>query len=313
MVNIVGLDVGSTTISCYVFDEVCKIKGEARENIVLEHPKPGYTEINPDKLWNQFKDVLSRALVSADISPCDVTTLGISVQRGSFITWDRNTGVPFHDFISWQDLRAAKLSDEWNHSFTLNGIKALSKLLYGITRDNRYKAASVINFSPFHTSMRLHWMLKNDPLLYQKAHNGTILFGTIDTWLIWKLSLGKLHVTDYSNASSTGIFDPYTMTWSSFFCGLLDLPTSIFPRFIDTSGFILNVDESIFGASFPVHALVADQQAAVFGQCCFNEGDINCTLGTGTFIDINTGGTPHASIGGDNSFCYAIHLVHVTK
>ena len=313
MVNIIGLDVGSTTISCYVFDEVCKIKGKACEHIVLEHPKPGYIEINPNKLWNQFKDVLNRALESADISPCDVTSLGISVQRGSFITWDRNTGVPLHDFISWQDLRAAKVSDEWNHSFTLNGIKAVSKLLFGITRDNRYKAASVINFSPFHTSMRLHWMLKNDPLLNQKAHNGTLLFGTIDTWLIWKLSQGKLHVTDHSNASATGIFDPYTMTWSSFFCGLLDLPTSIFPSFIDTSGFIMDVDESIFGASFPVHALVADQQAAVFGQCCFNEGDINCTLGTGTFIDINTGRTPHASVGGDNSFSYTMLLFDVTK
>ena len=299
MTNIIGVDIGSTNICCYVFDDLCQVKGNSQIPIELEHPKPGYTEINPQKLWEQFLFVVNDALKTANITAHDVTTMGISVQRGSFITWDRNTGVPLHNFIGWQDLRASKVTEEWNSSFTVNSIKAVSKFLFAITGNNRYKAASVINFSPFHGSMRLHWMLKNDQLVYQKAHNGTLLFGTIDTWLIWKLSLGRLHITDFSNASSTGIFDPYLMSWSSFFCTILDFPLSIFPNFVDTSGFILDIDESIFGVSFPVHGLAADQQASVFGQCCFGEGDINCTLGTGTFIDINTGGNPHASIGGE--------------
>ena len=298
MTNIIGIDIGSTNICCYVFDELCKVKGNSQMAIKLEHPKPGYTEIDPNSLWEQFLFVVNGALQSANITAHDITTFGISVQRGSFITWDRSTGEPLHNFIGWQDLRASKVTEEWNSSFTINSIKAVSKVLYAITGNNRYKAASVINFSPAHGSMRLHWMLKNNPLVYQKAHNGTLLFGTIDTWLIWKLSKGRLHITDFSNASSTGIFDPYMMSWSSFFCGILDFPLSIFPSFVDTSGFILDVDETIFGASFPIHGLAADQQASVFGQCCFNEGDINCTLGTGTFIDINTGITPHATIGG---------------
>lgn len=298
MTNVVGVDIGSTNICCYVFDEFCQVKGKSQLAIQLEHPKPGYTEINPDKLWDQFLFVVKDALKCANISASDITTMGISTQRGSFTTWDRNTGVPLHNFIGWQDLRACKLSESWNSSFTLNSIKAVAKCLFAITGNNRYKAASVINFSPAHATMRLHWMLKNDPLVHQKAMDGTLLFGTIDTWLIWKLSLGKLHVTDFSNGSSTGIFDPYMMSWSAFFCSILNFPITIFPSLIETSGFILDVDESIFGGSFPIHALVADQQSAVFGQCCFEEGDINCTLGTGTFIDINTGSNPHASYGG---------------
>lgn len=299
MTNIVGIDIGSTNICCYVFDEKCKVKGKSEVPIQLEHPKPGYTEINPETLWDQFLFVVNDVLKSVGISASDVTTLGISVQRGSFMTWDRNTGVPLHNFIGWQDLRASKLTEEWNSSFTLRSIQVVTKLLFAITGNNRYKAASVIKFSPAHASMRLHWLLQNDPLVHQKAHIGALLFGTIDTWLIWKLSMGKLHVTDYSNASATGIFDPYTMSWSAFMCGVLKFPLSIFPSFVDTSGFILDVDESIFGASFPIHALAADQQSAVFGQCCFEEGDINCTLGTGTFLDINTGSSPHASVGGE--------------
>ncbi|XP_065066249.1 putative glycerol kinase 5 isoform X2 [Rhopilema esculentum] len=298
MANVVGVDVGSTTISCFVFDENCNVKGNSMLGVHLEHPKPGYTEIDPEKLWSQFLSVINGALDSAGITAKDITSLGISVQRGSFITWDRNTGEVLHNFIGWQDLRASKITDDWNSSLTINSIKFASKVLYAFTGKNRFKAASVITFSPYHASMRLYWMLKNNPTVYRKAHNGTLLFGTIDSWLLWKLSKGKLHVTDYSNASSTGIFDPYMMTWSTVFCSILELPLSIFPSFIDTSGFIVDVDESIFGHSFPIHALAADQQAAVFGQCCFNEGDINCTLGTGTFIDINTGLNPHASIGG---------------
>ena len=296
--NIIGIDVGSTTISCYVFDELCRERSTSQQNILLEHPSPGYTEIDPDNLWLQFKDVINKSLKSANISAKDVTAMGLSVQRGSFITWDRETGIPLHKFIGWQDLRAAVLCNEWNNSATMKGIKLVSKILYALTGNNRYKAASVLKFSPNHASLRLLWLLENDPVVYEKAHNGTLMFGTIDTWLIWKLSGGKRHISDYSNASSTGIFDTYQMEWSSFFCKLLKIPMAIFPSLVDTSGFIIDIDEDIFGVSFPVTGLSADQQSSVFGQCCFEEGDINCTLGTGTFIDINTGDKPHASVGG---------------
>eukprot|EP00794_Sanderia_malayensis_P009071 gene9071-10039_t len=297
-INIIGVDVGSTTISCYIFDEHGKKKGKAIAPTILVHPKQGYTEIDPVLLWDTFVAVTKESFKSANITAADVTAFGISTQRGSFITWDRDTGEPLHNFIGWQDLRAADLSDQWNNSFTMRAIKSGSKLLFRLTGSSRYKAASVINFAPNHTSMRLLWLLNNDPVIYQKAHNGTLMFGTIDSWLIWKLSGCKTHLTDYSNASSTGIFDPYMMEWSSFFCKLLGFPSSIFPKIVDTSGVIINVDEDIFGSSFPITALAADQQASVFGQCCFDEGDINCTLGTGTFIDINTGSTPHATLGG---------------
>ncbi|KAE8604798.1 hypothetical protein XENTR_v10014833 [Xenopus tropicalis] len=227
-----------------------------------------------------------------------VAGLGISTQRATFITWNKTTGEPFHNFISWQDLRAADLVSSWNSSVLLKAVHGVCTALHFFTRRKRFLAASLINFTTQHVSLRLVWVLQNIPQVRQEAKIGNCCFGTIDTWLLYKLTSGTVFATDYSNASGTAIFDPYLMCWSSFLCSLLSIPMSIFPSVEDTSHNFGLADPIIFGAAVPIRALVADQQAAMFGQCCFDVGNVKLTMGTGSFISINTGERLHTSIAG---------------
>ncbi|XP_053565792.1 putative glycerol kinase 5 isoform X2 [Bombina bombina] len=223
-----------------------------------------------------------------------ITVPGRSVE----VRRTRKTGKPFHNFISWQDLRAAELVRSWNTSLLLKAVHGSCKLLHFFTRTKRFLAASLINFTTQHVSLRLVWVLLNIPEVRQAAEEGNCYFGTIDTWLLYKLTNGSIYATDYSNASGTAIFDPYLMCWSSFLCSMLSIPMSIFPPVKDTSYDFGMVDSSIFGAPIPIRALVADQQAAMFGQCSFDVGNVKLTMGTGTFMSINTGNTLHTSIAG---------------
>ncbi|KAF6730758.1 putative glycerol kinase 5 [Oryzias melastigma] len=227
-----------------------------------------------------------------------VEALGMSTQRATFTTWNRKSGVPFHNFISWQDQRAADLVKSWNASCTMKVIHGLMKMLYFLTQQKRYLAASLIVFSPQHVTMRLLWILQHYTQVRQACEEGTCCFGTIDTWLLFKLTKGRVHATDYSNASSTGIFDSYQMCWSGFLCSLVSLPLSIFPTVQNTSHNFGSIDPSVFGVPIPIMSVMADQQAAMFGECCFNVGDVKITMGTGTFMDINTGSKPHTSVAG---------------
>lgn len=296
--NIISVDIGTTTIACHHFDRSGISLYQTTRKMELLHPQPGWVEIDPQVLWEQFVDIITEVMEASNLKAEDVTALGISTMRGTFLTWDRQKGRPYHNFISWQDMRSHNHVESWNKSLTLKGLNAGSKFLHTILRQKKYLAGSVISFSTQHASMRLHWLLKTYPELAKKAELGTLAFGTIDSWLIWQLTKGQLHITDYSNASSTGMFDPFVMEWSSLMTSLLGVPLSIFPRIVDTSGRICESHKDIFGAPIPVRSLVADQQAAVFGQCCFDTGDVNCTMGTGSFIDINTGPYPHASVAG---------------
>ncbi|XP_069474377.1 glycerol kinase 5 isoform X2 [Ambystoma mexicanum] len=227
-----------------------------------------------------------------------IACIGISTQRATFITWNKKTGHPFHNFISWQDLRASELVNSWNNSILLKAVHGSSKMLHFFTRRNRFLAASLITFTTQHVSLRLVWVLQNIPEVQHAAEEGNCCFGTIDTWLLYKLTKGSVYATDYSNASATGIFDPYQMCWSSFLGILLSIPMCIFPPVTDTSQRFGSVDASIFGVPIPIMALVADQQSAMFGECCFDVGDVKLTMGTGTFMSINTGDTLHTSLAG---------------
>lgn len=255
-------------------------------------------EIDPEELWHSFVSVVRGAVQDSGLQMCQMEALGISTQRATFTTWDRTSGTPFHNFISWQDLRAAEMVRSWNNSCTMKAIHGVMKTLHFLTRQKRFLAASLVVFTTQHVSMRLAWALRYIPQLKQAVDNGTCCFGTIDTWLLYKLTKGLVHATDYSNASSTGIFDSYQMCWSGFLCSLLSLPLSILPKVHNTSHHFGSSDASIFGVSIPIMSLMADQQAAMFGECCFNTGDVKITMGTGTFMDINTGNKPHTSVAG---------------
>ncbi|XP_043348818.1 putative glycerol kinase 5 isoform X5 [Dermochelys coriacea] len=263
------------------------------------HPHLGWVELDPEVLWTQVTDVIKEAVQAAGLQMNQIAGLGISTQRGTFITWNKKTGKPFHNFISWQDQRAAELVNSWNRGLILKAIHIISTILYFLTRSDRYLAASSLTFTTQHVSLRLSWILQNITEVQQAANENNCCFGTIDTWLLYKLTKGSVYATDYSNASSTGIFEPFQMWWSSVLSKLFSIPMSIYPPVEDTNHSFGSVDAEIFGVPIPIMALVADQQAAMFGQCCFHAGDVKLTMGTGIFWDVNTGNhlhTPRAGL-----------------
>uniref|UniRef100_A0A8C6MEE0 Glycerol kinase 5 n=1 Tax=Nothobranchius furzeri TaxID=105023 RepID=A0A8C6MEE0_NOTFU len=254
-----SVDVGTTSIRCHVYDKQANIRGSCTSRLVPIYPELGHVEMDPEALWQGFTTVVKGAVQASH------ACLNVALTHTLIILPGRKTGTPFHNFISWQDQRAADLVKSWNTS--------LMKMVYFLTRQKRSLAASVIVFSPQHVTFRLVWALAHYKQVRQAIKEDTCCFGTIDTWLLFKLTKGSVHATDYSNASSTGIFDSYQMCWSGFLCSLVSLPLSIFPE-------------------------MADQQAAMFGECCFDVGDVKITMGTGTFMDINTGSKPHTSVTG---------------
>ena len=238
--------------------------------------------------------------LAAKITAPQILCLGISTQRGTFITWDRKTGEPFHEFITWKDIRSDHLCKQWNHSFRMKCINFGAKFVHFFTRSNRFLAASLLRFTTGMVVMRFLWVLQNIPHIRLKAVEGDALYGTLDTYLVWKLTGGKVHATDASNACITGFYDPFLMKWADWALHMFDIPPSMLPTVKDTNGDFGTTSAHLFGASIPIRAVVGDQQAAMFGECCFREGDVKCTLGTGTFININTGDQPFASYKGYN-------------
>lgn len=295
---IVALDVGSSSVRSHIYSKSGCIKGKGSKKIQLIRPKPGWSELDPEVLYQQVVECISESVRAAGIHMSDVTCLGISTQRNTCLTWDRYTGKPFHNFITWQDLRARNYVKSWNSSLTLLGLNTGSKFLHMFTRKKRFLSASVLKFMSPQVTLRLLWLLDNIPGLRHKAIEDRVLFGCIETWLLWKLTGGKVHATDYSCASGTGLYDPFQVEWSKIVCGLVNIPMNIFPDVMPTSGLFGHIDEAIFGHRIPITCLVGDQSASMFGDCCFDVGDIKCTLGTGMFIDVNTGSDPHASVAG---------------
>ncbi|KAH1165663.1 hypothetical protein KIL84_023222 [Mauremys mutica] len=290
---VVGVDVGSTTLRCHVYDKKAAVRGSSSKKVETLYPHLGWVELDPEVLWTQFMDVIKEAVQAAGLQMNQIAGLGISTQRGTFITWNKKTGKPFHNFISWQDLRAADLVNSWNRGLILKVIHVISTMLHFLTRSDQYVIASSLTFTTQHVSLRLSWVLQNITEVQQAANENNCCFGTIDTWLLYKLTKGSVYATDYSNASSTGVFDPFQMCWSSFLSKLFSIPMSIYPPVEDTNHSFGSVDAEIFGVPIPIVALVADQQAAMFGECCFHAGDVKLTMGTGIFWDVNTGNHLH--------------------
>ncbi|KAK0049553.1 glycerol kinase 5 [Biomphalaria pfeifferi] len=295
---ILSIDVGTTNIRGHVYTKTAQLQGSATKQQQLLQPNPGWFELDPQKLVDDVISVAKESILDAGLQAEQITCMGITTMRATFVTWDSETGTPFHNFISWQDLRAADYVAIWNKSYTLRTLNAGAKFLHFFLRRKRHLAASVLKFMSKQVTMRLLWALDKFPQIRKRAAVGKAMFGCIDTWLLWKLTGGNIHATDYSCASSTGLFDPFQMEWSGIVCGLLNIPMTILPVINDTSGDFGWTDIKTVGFHIPITAVVADQQGAMFGQCCFEVGDVKCTMGTGTFLDLNTGNKPHASIAG---------------
>lgn len=295
---IASLDVGTTSIRCHVIDSAGRVVATATDAVKLLYPKRGYVEIDPEVLWQSSKKVVEEAIQRAGLRPAQITALGVSTQRSTFVTWDRRTGKPFHNFITWKDVRADSLVRQWNNSLTWRSLRLGARCLYAVTGSKRFLAGSVLKLMNTQVTCRFSWALTNVAELKEAVAQRQAAFGTVDTWLMYKMTAGRCHVTDVSSASATGFYDPFTMSWAAWALGIFGIPEHALPTVGDSAGALGESDPSVWGCAIPIRSLVADQSAAVFGACCFKPELIKVTMGTGTFVNINTAGKPHASVKG---------------
>lgn len=270
---ILALDEGTTSARAILFDKKGLPVAFSQQEFTQYCPKPSYVEQNPEEIFSAQYSSMLNAIEKANISPEEIAAIGITNQRETTILWDKNTGKPIFNAIVWQCRRTAKICED----LTNQGLSEYIKDTTGLKIDAYFSAT------------KIKWILDNVPGAREKAEKGEILFGTVDTWLIWKLSNGKIHVTDYTNASRTMLFDINKLCWDKKILNALNIPESILPKVASSSEIYGYID--IKGFSIPVSGIAGDQQAALFGQRCFLEGDIKNTYGTGCFLLMNTGKT----------------------
>lgn len=270
---IVSLDQGTTSSRAIVFDDKGKIAGVAQKEFKQIYPRAGWVEHNPEDIWSSQLEVFKQAISKSGASLDDVTAIGITNQRETSIVWDKTTGNPVYNAIVWQCRRTAEYCDELK-------AKGFDELIYsktGLTVDAYFSAT------------KLKWILDNVKGARQKAEKGQLLFGTIDTYLMWKLSGGKIHATDYTNASRTMMFNIKTLQWDRELLELFGIPKSVLPKVYPSSYNYGVCDKAVAGAEIPICGVAGDQQSALFGHLCVQKGSVKNTYGTGCFTLMNTG------------------------
>lgn len=272
---VIALDQGTTSSRCIIFNKRSDICGISQKEFRQIYPEPGWVEQDPKEIWTSQFFVIMDALSRSGIELKQIVALGITNQRETTIIWNKNTGEPIYNAIVWQCRRTASMIDEIKE-------KGLDKIIWektGLIADAYFSASKIA------------WILDHVEGARDMAQRGELLFGTVDTWLIWKLTGGKVHVTDYSNASRTMLYDIRKLEWSDELLDIFRIPRSMFPEVKPSSHIYGYTDEMLFSTSIPIAAAVGDQQAALFGHCCFNAGEIKNTYGTGCFLLMNTGRT----------------------
>ena len=273
---IMALDSGTTSNRCILFDQDGRICSVAQKEFTQYFPQPGWVEHDADEIFSTQLEVAQLALRNVGATAADIAAIGITNQRETTIVWNRMTGKPIHNAIVWQCRRTAAYCDQLKEE--------------GLVDTIRSKTGLVID--PYFSATKIRWMLENVPGAREQAEKGELLFGTVETWLIWKLTGGNVHVTDYSNASRTMLFNINTLTWDEEILAKLEIPSSMLPEPKPSSCIYGQTDASFFGAPIPIAGAAGDQQAALFGQTCFTPGDAKCTYGTGAFLLMNTGEKP---------------------
>ncbi len=275
MKYILTLDQGTTSCRTVISNELGKAVCIAQSEYTQIYPQAGWVEHNAIEIWNTQLQTIKDAVGKAGIQYTDIVAIGITNQRETTVVWDRKTGTPIGNAIVWQDRRTADICDQ------LKGEKGMIDYV-------RQNTGLVID--AYFSGTKLKWLLDNTPEARKKAENGDLLFGTIDTWLIWKLTKGREHATDYSNASRTMLYNIVKLDWDNKMLAMLDIPKSMLPKVKSSSGFFGTTDKSVFeGVEIPITGVAGDQQAALFGQACFQEGMAKNTYGTGCFMLMNTG------------------------
>ena len=296
---IMALDSGTTSNRCILFNAAGEVCSVAQKEFTQIFPQPGWVEHDADEIFATQLEVAKQALTNIGATAADIAAIGITNQRETTIVWNKYTGRPVYNAIVWQCRRTAPYCDslrDQGHVDTL-----------------RSKTGLVID--PYFSGTKIRWILENVPGAREQAENGELLFGTVETWLIWKLTGGRVHVTDYSNASRTMLFNINTLQWDPEILSLLEIPVSMLPEAKPSSCIYGYTDAQYFGAPISISGAAGDQQAALFGQACFEPGDSKVTYGTGAFLLMNTGEHPIFSRNGlvttiawglDNKVTYAL-------
>jgi glycerol kinase len=271
---VLSIDQGTTGTTAIVFDHDGAIAGRAYSEFTQHYPQPGWVEHDANEIWDVSIRVVEEALGDANASANDLAAVSITNQRETVAMWDRQTGEPVHTAIVWQDRRTAEFCDELMER--------------GLEDTFRDKTGLLID--PYFSGTKVKWLLDNVEGLRERARNGEIAFGTIDSWMVWKLTGGNVHITDYSNASRTLMYNIYDLEWDEEILQILEVPQEILPEVKPSSYVFGETDpDALFGASIPVAGIAGDQQAALFGQACYEEGLAKNTYGTGSFVLMNTG------------------------
>jgi len=273
---VMALDAGTTSNRCILFSKRGEMCSVAQKEFTQFYPKPGWVEHDADEIWATQLEVARKAMANIGASASDIAAIGITNQRETTIVWDRVTGEPVYHAIVWQCRRTSEYADELKKK--------------GLTDTIRSKTGLVID--AYFSGTKLRWILENVPGAREKAEKGDLLFGTVDTWLIWKLTKGKVHVTDYSNASRTMMFNINTLQWDDDILKELNIPKKMLPEVKPSSFIYGETDPEFFGAPVKIAGAAGDQHCALFGQTCFNKGEAKNTYGTGCFLLMNTGEKP---------------------
>ena len=279
---VMALDAGTTSNRCILFDAAGQICSVAQREFTQFFPQPGWVEHDGDEIFTTVLQVAQQAMANIGATAADIAAIGITNQRETTLVWDRHTGEPIHHAIVWQCRRTSGFCDDL--------------MARGLTDMIRAKTGLLID--AYFSATKLRWLLDNVPGARERARRGDLLFGTVDSWLIWKLTGGAAHVTDYSNASRTMLFNIHTLQWDQELLSLLDIPEAMLPQVLPSSQVYGHTLAQFFGAPIPIAGAAGDQQAALFGQTCFAPGQAKNTYGTGCFTLMNTGSKSVRSVSG---------------
>ena len=277
-----GIDQGTTGTTALIFNEEWNICGKGYTKHTQYYPKPGWVEHDPIEIWNKTKESVAMALDKAELKAKCLRVIGLDNQGETCMVWDKNTGEPIYNAIVWQDRRTARLADElkkeWGDIITQK---------------------TGVQIDAYFSALKIKWILDNVKNTWSKVKKGVILTGTLDTWLLWKMTAGEIYMTDPSTASRTMLFNLHTNQWDDEILGIIGIPRSILPKIMDSVGIYgYTSPTEFFDAKIPIAGSVVDQAAALFGQVCFQKGSIKTTYGTGCFMMMNTGNKPIPSQNG---------------
>ncbi len=279
---ILALDQGTTSSRVILFDREQNIHGISQKEFTQIYPREGWVEHDAMEIWSSQYAVMMEVIAKTGVDPADIAAIGITNQRETTILWNRNTGEPVYNAIVWQCRRTSDM------------IEALKE--DGFDKKIREKTGLVPD--AYFSASKIAWILDNVPGARERAERGELVFGTVDTWLIWNLTKGAVHVTDYTNASRTMLFDIHRLVWDEEIMERFGIPRALLPRVMPSSCVYGHTDASVLGGEIPIAGAAGDQQAALFGQCCFERGEVKNTYGTGCFLLMNTGGDAIASQSG---------------